>query len=194
MKLIQLRSAQSGFVLVTALMFMVILTFLGLSIMSTNTLGERMSGFFRDRQIAMEAAEAGLREAERDLMYGRTIIGGMYFTDQDCSDDGLCAQSTSGTPAWVSIEVPGSRGYAGWSGAQDFDVKSVRYGTYSNPPSQLLSGVARQPRYMIEAIKIKAPDIRRAGKPPDYLYRITAVGFGRRASTRVVLQAMIRPN
>ena len=185
-----IRIVQSGFVLVTALMFMVILTILGLSIMSTNTLGERMAGFFRDRQVAMEAAEAALREGERDLMFGRMVFGATGFVT-DCTDDGLCLPETDGTPVWADIEVVGARGNLGWSGAQDFDVKSVRYGTYTNPPSALLSGVARQPRYFIEAIKLTVP-----GKLPAqyvYVYRITSVGFGRRASTRVVLQGMVRP-
>lgn len=58
---------QNGFVLITALIFLVILAVLGLSSMQASTLQERMAGNLRDRNIALQAAELALRDAERDL-------------------------------------------------------------------------------------------------------------------------------
>lgn len=61
------RLRQRGFVLVTALIFMLVLFMLGLSSMQGSTLEERMAGNQRDRNIALQAAEMALRDAERDL-------------------------------------------------------------------------------------------------------------------------------
>ena len=54
---------QRGFVLLVSLMLLVVLTILGISIISTNTMDEKMAGYFIDRQIALQASEAALRDA-----------------------------------------------------------------------------------------------------------------------------------
>lgn len=189
------RRRESGFVLVTALMFLIVLTVLGLSIMSTNTLEERMAGYFRDRQLALESAEAGLRDAERDIFSGSRAISGIMGFEAGCADSGsyqgLCQPNTSVNPIWVDLETPSNAGYPGWvgSGSENAAVKSVKYGTFSNAP--LLARVARQPRYIIEAVTVPSFDLE-PGKS-SYVYRVSAVGFGRRVATRVVLQALYLP-
>ncbi len=185
--------AQSGFVLVTALMFLVALTVLGVSIMGTNTLEERMSGYFRDRQMALESAEAGLREAERDILYGSRGIAGVMGFVAGCSNDGLCLPETDSTPIWVDLETAND---SGWMRGEDTS-KTVKYGTYSLPPSSALSLVEKQPRYLIEVLTVvSASNSLTTGRGPkssSTVYRVTAVGFGRRVATRVVLQALFHP-
>src|ERR1700674_5216144 len=58
---------QRGVVLFVVLVFLIILTFLSLTAMRESTAEERMSGNLRDRNVAMQAAELALRDAERDL-------------------------------------------------------------------------------------------------------------------------------
>ena len=186
------RKAEGGFVLVTALMFLVALTVLGMSIMGTNTLEERLAGYFRDRQLAFESAEAALREAERDLLYGtRSISGEMGFVS-GCSGDGLCLPEIDGSPVWVDLQEANDSGWMKGTGSS----KSVKYGTYSDPASAELVHVAQQPRYVIEVLSVvpagTSQKIGFAPKASSFVYRVTAVGFGRRVSTRVVLQAMYR--
>jgi type IV pilus assembly protein PilX len=184
---------QGGFVLVTALMFLVALTVLGVSIMGTNTLEERMSGYFRDRQLAFEAAEAGLREAERDILYGSRAISGVMGFVPGCSTEGLCLPESDSTPVWVDLEAANN---SGWMHGEDTS-KTVKYGTYSSPPSGPLPLVEKQPRYFIEAMTVvSASDSLTMGRGPkssSIVYRVTAVGFGRRIATRVVLQALFHP-
>ena len=192
------RKTEGGFVLVTALMFLVALTVLGMSIMGTNTLEERLAGYFRDRQLALESAEAALREAERDLVYSGRIIGEMDFKagcGVDGAQDGRCLPETDGTPVWVDLQDD-----AGWMNGTDTG-KSVKYGTHSMSssvsPSTPLLHVAAQPRYVIEVLSVIPPGAEQnigidAKVSSFFFYRVTAVGFGRRISTRVVLQAMYR--
>ena len=58
---------ERGTALIIAMLFLVILGMLGVTTMTNTTLDERMAGNSRDRDIAMQAAEAALRDAERDL-------------------------------------------------------------------------------------------------------------------------------
>jgi len=55
---------QSGSALVIALVFLLLMTLIGVTAMQTTTLQERMAGNERDRNLAFQAAEAALREAE----------------------------------------------------------------------------------------------------------------------------------
>lgn len=57
-------SKQSGAVLAVALILLVVLTLLGITGAQNTILEERMAGNYRDRQIAIEAAELALRTAE----------------------------------------------------------------------------------------------------------------------------------
>lgn len=57
-------SLQNGAVLAVSLLILVVLTIIGISSMVTTNLEEKMSGNFRDRQIAFNAAETALAYAE----------------------------------------------------------------------------------------------------------------------------------
>jgi type IV pilus assembly protein PilX len=58
---------QRGVVLFVVLVLLLILSYLGLTAMQESTAEERMSGNLRDRNVALQAAELALRDAERDL-------------------------------------------------------------------------------------------------------------------------------
>jgi type IV pilus assembly protein PilX len=195
-------NAEHGFVLITALMLIIAVTILGLTAMRGNTLGERMAGYARDRQIAFQSAEAALRDAERDLVSGR--ISGETGFIAGCSNDenytGLCSPKTTGTPIWLDLEARTHSEYAAWVQGTDSPSAhySVRYGKYSHVASLTLDGTiepAGQPRYIIEAISYPTSGSLTIGRreiSTDYVYRITAVGFGRQATTRVMLQSIYR--
>jgi len=184
-----------GFVLVVALMFLVVLSILGISIMGSGAMGERMTTHLIDRQIALQSAEVALRDAERDLLFSGRIAGTTGFV-AGCGLDGLCLPQTDGSPLWADME---SAGNLGWMRGDNVPP-SVRLGTFTNPPGGLanLPDVAAPPRYIIEAITLTGGGIGtvRTGFAPrqsNIVYRVTAVGFGRQSSTRVVLQAVYSP-
>jgi type IV pilus assembly protein PilX len=56
---------QQGFVLVMALVFLVLLTILGVSALNTTSLEEKMAGNTKDRNLAFQAAETALLAGER---------------------------------------------------------------------------------------------------------------------------------
>ncbi len=55
---------QKGVVLVVALMFILVMTVVGITAMRSTISQERMAGNLRDRDLAFQAAEAALRAAE----------------------------------------------------------------------------------------------------------------------------------
>ena len=65
------QSTQRGAALLTALVFLVVLTLLGIGVYSTTTSEEKMARNFRDKEIALQSAEAALNEA-------KMLINGSY--------------------------------------------------------------------------------------------------------------------
>ena len=177
------RKSQNGASLLVALVFLVILTMLGLMTFRVATLEERMAGNTRDRSVAFQAAEAALRDAESDvkcLKYdgsaatakrGIGCVSGMTGADASCTD-GLCC-SVSG----LACIEPAAPVYQSKSMTA---APSVAYGTYSSAPS--LTGVRAQPRYLIEPF---IWDKKR-------YYRITARGYGLGSTTQVTLQEVYK--
>lgn len=55
---------ERGFVLVTSLIFLVVITLLAVSAVNSSTLQERMASNLRDKSQARQAADAGLRQGE----------------------------------------------------------------------------------------------------------------------------------
>ncbi|MGI4849510.1 MAG: pilus assembly PilX family protein [Janthinobacterium lividum] len=187
--------SQRGSVLIITLVMLIVLTMLVLAAMSTNTAEERMAGNARDWNTAFQAAEAALRDAQRDIAKAPRISGATNF-EAGCSTAGLCLLSTTGTPNWIVLNA----GDAGWIGSSDDAVasKSVKYGTYTAAPTLNTASVtlAAAPRYIIEVMplqdggSIKKPQA--GGASTSYYYRVTAVGFGQNLSSRVMLQAVYR--
>lgn len=186
---------QNGFVMVSAVLFLLVLTILGLSSMSGTILEEKMTGFYRDRQIAFEAAEAALRDGELDALSSRIsgetgFVAGCGSTTGTGGDAGLCAVETDGTPVWVDLET-GTATKTGWVEGND-EGHSVKYGQFTGATAFPSDAVAKPPRYIIEVMKLPEQQLKlNAAKSYKFAYRITAVGFGRRVSTRVMLQSVV---
>jgi len=68
---------QRGMTLMVSLMFLIILTMLGVTAVSDNSLQERMAGNTRNRDLAFQAAEAALKHAESTLpSWRRSVFDG----------------------------------------------------------------------------------------------------------------------
>lgn len=178
------------------MIFLVILSGLGITAMQNSTLSSKVARNQLDRTLAFQAAEAALRDAELDLNNTRfdgvtrctagavgcraKLIGngGQSFGNDTTAvptanrcNLGLCATDdliVGAPPFWEER--------ARWTNAND----SVVYGL--NTGAANLPVVARQPRYMIEYFK----------KTDIFLYRITAVGFGSSENTQIMLQSAYR--
>ncbi|MFA7387768.1 MAG: PilX N-terminal domain-containing pilus assembly protein [Thiohalobacteraceae bacterium] len=66
-RFVAMPAGQRGATLIIALIFLLLMTLIGVTSMQSTTLQERMAGNTRDRNLALQAAEAGLREGENWL-------------------------------------------------------------------------------------------------------------------------------
>lgn len=168
---------------------------LGVSIARTAFGSMAAARMERERTVAHAAAGMALADAEADiggtaapsLARAAWFAGGSGGFADGCGtgsqDLGLCLPAASSLPpVWQSVDL----------GADD-GTPVVPYGRYTGAVLATGGGVlpARLPGYLIEKLAAAGP-----APPPlpplPQLYRITAIGFGTRATTRVVLQAIVR--
>jgi type IV pilus assembly protein PilX len=166
------RATQSGAVLVTGLVFLVVLTMFVLALVRSGTLEERMARNARDQQIAREAAEAILRDAE-SVSFNKAP-----FDPYDASEfsktckNGLCWRPAAAS-SWEKLDWKDAALTKGFSS----DTRKV-------------SLVNTQPRYIIEMLKPPVKVNSSTGCQPG-LVRITARGEGNGGAT-AFLQSTVR--
>ncbi|MGE0803059.1 MAG: PilX N-terminal domain-containing pilus assembly protein [Lautropia sp.] len=197
---------QHGAALIISLLMLAIVMVLATAGWQVGTQQERMVGQQRDHAIAFEAAEAALRDGERDLLGNcalgfaagacnprtQPINGETGFGDSGapgtCSSTGLCLGVTGERPDFNSrtvIEV--------LTGAPGAIGLPVVFGTYTRPAGaeQTFNGpngapLPWQPRYVIESLCYGGGGQGMTGSfvasCPSPTYRITAIARGVRRS------------
>ena len=165
---------QRGAVLIVSLVFMLILTIIASASMQSSTLQERMIGNAKDTNLAFQAAEAGLREAEAVL--SQINVGpfdgtnGLYL---QCADPTNTATACV-EPSWSNDTS------LGWQ------VMAADVIPYSVKP----------PEYIIEElVSISSENaVLDADKPisPLIFYRVTARGYGASNRSMVVLSTTFK--
>jgi type IV pilus assembly protein PilX len=187
--------SQRGITLVIALLFLIVLTLLGVSATIGTTLEERMARNSRDYNIAFQASEAALRDARKEIvgqsLRSPPIFGATGFA-ADCGTgayQGLCLPATTGSDVWDT--------YMGSKGVDYGTNAVIAFGSTTTTPPLPLStepgGVAQQPRYLIEAIPDLSVGVSLKAGATKYIYRSTTQGFGPTVNTQVILQETVRP-
>ena len=91
------RAGQQGIALVVVLVLLIAVSLLGVAVMRSAAMQERMSANLRDRSVAFESAESTLRHVQTVVM-----ASGAWAqtppTNDDCTDDGVCPRGAN--PAW----------------------------------------------------------------------------------------------
>jgi type IV pilus assembly protein PilX len=159
-------------VLVVGLIFLAMLSLMGIAAYSSATQEERMAGNTRDRLRAFEAAETSLRDCEAPLggiggLPAFNGTGGMY-----------AAPPVTALPMWETVD---------WK-----DATAVRVLGTS------IADVALPPRCIVEEMLVlngRPPDgAISMGQQlvPQTVYRVTAMGFGMSTSTSTITQSTFR--
>ena len=191
---LKLPSDQRGASLIMVLLILVIVSILGVSAAQIALMSERGARNDRDQQVAWQAAEAGLIDAEFDMWNAtstrRSVFDGksIYaFPTSGCGTSGnsagLCAAVSSGKPAWLTVNFTTTGSSA----------PTTAYGTFTS--STFAAGgtgiqPAMAPRYIIEPVLALSGD--KASPDPEVLYRVTAMGFGPRTDIQSVVQMLFR--
>lgn len=183
------RAGGRGAALVCSLLLMLAAMLIAVSISRTVFAAIASASAGRERSLAWEAAEAALRDAERDIAAGADPARAAQFTAagaggfiEGCghggASRGLC--SVTSPPAWQVLDL-----------AEPGNPALVPYGYFTG--ASIVAGTGRgllpaqPPAYLIE--RIAPPG---AGATLGSFFRITAIGFGSNAATRAVLQSVYR--
>lgn len=96
-----MRSGQQGIALVVVLILLVVTAILGLAIMRSSAMQERMAANLRDRSLAFQAAEGALRFAQ-DQILGVGNWDTQTPAVGDACVDGVCPSGSA--PVWVPLD------------------------------------------------------------------------------------------
>lgn len=183
-------ASQCGLTLFLVLVFLMVLGLLGLSALQGAHLATQLARQLADRQLALGAAEATLRDAEHDLE-GRRFDGTPCPAGQrGCRPAGErpIVGAAGLSPFLANCGRSGSRGQClrseddyfetpVWRDAEMLD-QAAQYGEYTGAAA--LPQVRAQPRYLMEGFR----------RTTGYAFRITAFAQGASPATRIVLQSV----
>lgn len=175
---------QQGAVLVVSLLLLLVMTVLALGASQTTRLQERMSAGMRDRDLAFESAEAGVRNGER-------IIDSLVVAPLPCTSGRCQVYDPTVLPTSMAFQTP-----AWWSNNAWSYIANETFSTTHNTASSggLISGggmAGADPQFVVEELEevldtLTAPT---AGPPPSRIYyRVTAAAQGGSQQAQVVLQ------
>jgi type IV pilus assembly protein PilX len=161
---------QKGTVLVVGLIFLLVLTIIGITSMSSSALTEKMTQNMRDVSQSFSSAEACLTDGET------------WVQNQTVTPTPVSACSTPPCQVW-QYNVLGTfyTQPASWWQSQGVSFSTSLY------------GVANQPRYILEQYSFVpydlSPDTASKGRG-YYFYRITARGTGATTNANSIVQSI----
>ena len=177
-------SRQGGSVLAISLLMLLVLTVLGISAMDTTVMENRMAANSVQRQLAHQAAEAALREAEAWLSDDANINISAQLESKFNGAQLYNAVDSAKALTWDRYNSKD------WTAANSKGVASLSsFAAYVND-------IPGAPRYVIEymgrlgrkhaALNYKDIDAR------QHAFRVTAIGWGLDKKTKVVLTSTFR--
>lgn len=159
---------QRGAALAISLIFLLILTLLGITAMSGSTVQERLAGNQRDLELAFEAAEAALRDGEIDLI---------NRTAPPTPVTGACAGSC---PVWELNARDFTTEAETWWQSNAQEYRSA--GSADLKPAAGASPLAEDPYFVIEERDFVRDTTQvpttYGGPSGRYFYRVTARAVG----------------
>lgn len=165
---------QSGVVLVIGLIMLLLLTIISTTAMRTTSLEERMAGNLRNYNLAFQAAESSLREAEAFINSGTGPFNPLRLS-------GVNAPFRNGDTTTHCANGLCNENYV----ATD-DISAVA-GTLSATTG--ITSIASEPEYIIELLSLEpSPDSSRTYA----IFRITSRAIGGDANSIVQLQSTYR--
>ena len=190
---------QNGASLLIVLIVLVSASVLGTGAAQISILGARSARNDIEHQMAWHGAEAGLMDAELEILHGTraeffdaakadSATSTAPFTAgcgaQNTNRRGLCQPATSGAPAWARADLQSDAGHYAEFG--EFTGRDFKAGIEGIQP-------AHKPRYVIEIFQMPPSSEDTSGSKT--IYRITSMGFGPRTEIQVVTQtSVIRHN
>lgn len=157
-----MKNKQVGFILITALIFLLVITILAVSLVNLNSTQTRMATNVTDTAIAFQSAEGALMNAT-DL-----LLNGTYSATQFVANgNGFYNVNVQNTPLWMTINWASGAVISGFKGGSA--ANSALF--IEKMPSVILPGQNM--------------------KTPTQIYRVTVRGTGGSSNAIVLLQGTL---
>ena len=175
------RFKVQGSVLLVCLVLLLILTIAGMASIRITSLEEKMTGNYRNEQLAFHSAEVGVQEAEWLVENTRLItteftpdcLNGLCFDGSNADDPGTC--TVNATSPWEEEAL--------WNDAQRHKITTIA-----------LEGIPTQAKYIVEfRCYLPRDSDGLIPDPTDFndwagFYRITVLASGGSDEARVMIQ------
>ena len=189
--LVQRYPSERGASLIMVMLILVVVSLLGTGGAQIALMSERGARNDRDQQMAWQAAEAALIDAEIDMI-GTTSTRQALFDGKPSSSFlpgcgnsgsavGLCDVTLIGKPAWLTVDFTATSSSASTTQYGAFSGRTFAAGGIGIQPAQA-------PRYIVELV----PDTIGDKSEPTFLYRVTSMGFGPRTDIQAMVQMLYR--
>ncbi len=176
-------AGNQGMALFVSLVMLLILTVLGISSVQSTSMQERMARNAMDANLAFQAAESAIRDAE-------AYMEGLSDLDDFPLD----------SPGAITPSAAAANGYYVQVAPDQADVwETVDWdGALVRTAESTVDGVAAQPKYLIEFLKTVVSDQDRlnldnigqdTGSGRTQMFRVTAYGTGGTSSAHVTIQS-----
>ena len=191
-----MKPQQKGIALIFVLLILVVVSLLGVGGAQLAMIGEKGARNERDTQIAKQYAEAALVDAEFDIRGPNSYSAQRMDAFNSVSNfaegcgtagsvQGLCAQSFTGKPVWLTADFMNNTSTAPYSKMGQYTGRTIVPGNGIQP--------ALEPRYIVEALPDSSTGTERGLKAKTkILHRVTSMGFGPRSDIQTVLQMVFR--
>lgn len=195
-------AGQAGVSLIVVMLILIVASILGVAGVQISMMAERATRNDRDMQVAWQAAEAALIDAELDILgqpvsaadkrpevFDREMVDTAKFVpgcgkSGEGKSYGLC-NSVGTKPDWLTVDFTTIGTNAPTVGFGAFTGRAFPAGGAGVQPAAV-------PRYVIEIIPDPSMAPTTAPKDRKYIYRVTSMGFGPNADTQAVLQMIYR--
>jgi type IV pilus assembly protein PilX len=167
------RTTERGAALVTSLLLLLVLTIIGVTAMQMTRLQERMAGGTRDMNLALQGAEAGLRNGESMIQARATRPDTCIAVPCDYWQLGTLLQpQAQNTPWWEANGIEFERNPA-------------------SPAQNEISGLKEDPHFIVESLGFVSDSLTEGHGPPQGrdFYQVTARSAGGSGNANTVLRS-----
>ncbi|MFT6387425.1 MAG: type IV pilus assembly protein PilX [Cellvibrionaceae bacterium] len=190
-----LQQRQKGVVLIVALIMLVVMTAVGVTVMTGSSLQERMAGNNRQRSIARLNAEAALRFAEQQLdalniNASTDPIAAINekFTDTTARGHWVAIYSSKFAYDPVAFDLSDP---AAWSeAAASAKADGPASGTTTTPSHYVVEYIGEMPLNKPQADIDISVEKKNTFEHFSHTFRITAIGYGRDPKINAILRSI----
>lgn len=137
---LEVKSTQRGFSLLMVLILLVVISLLGIAVIRSSAMQEKMGGNLRDRSLAFQGAETALRYAQRNVLSVLPVAGNpgsawnrkasdAGLTAADCTNFGVCDAHVKGSVAPVVwMDLPAGAYDTRLAAAPQYRIEYIGFG------------------------------------------------------------------